>query len=552
MNRVVTAGRVPKPSLEKEDTREELIRRVETSGTFEKSPRLRAFFLYVCQCALNGQPEAATEQQIGIHVFERPPGYNPGEDNVVRSQARQLRWKLEHHFANEGKAEPLIITIPKGQYLPVFEERAPATGAGPVPGQMAPVERRKSHQLRLLVGAAIAALALVAVWLAMPPIRSRVATPPPTVESTSPTTPAAAPAASPSDVPAEAGSPTPTEAAGAADEGIRIAAGASGGSFMDVWGRRWDGDRYYEGGITAPGPRDPFPPVADARLFRTLRESVTASSTNPLSKAVFKYNIPVRPGVYEMRLFFADPSLESDAKGREDTQNMRHFQVLLNGHTLLWDFDPVADGAPGAVDIRAFKDVTPDKDGMVHLEFIPGPERPFVNAIELTPGTPGKIRTIRICARPTDVVDSDGTRWGADNYFIHGRTILYASSDAGSGTQAAPYAMGERFGNFSYAIPAPPGSYTVKLYFAESFLVPHNTSGLCAGGAGCRVFDVSCNGEPLLKDFDVYQAAGGGFKTVVRAFHGLHPNGQGKLLLTFSSKANYAEVRAIEVIDEAK
>jgi len=39
---------------------------------------------------------------------------------------------------------------------------------------------------------------------------------------------------------------------------------------------------------------------------------------------------------------------------------------------------------------------------------------------------------------------------------------------------------------------------------------------------------------------------------VVREFHGLRPNGQGKLLLSFSPKLNYAEIRAIEVIDEAK
>jgi hypothetical protein len=39
---------------------------------------------------------------------------------------------------------------------------------------------------------------------------------------------------------------------------------------------------------------------------------------------------------------------------------------------------------------------------------------------------------------------------------------------------------------------------------------------------------------------------------VVREFHGLRPNGQGKLLISFSSRVNYAEIRAIEVIDEAK
>src|SRR5579863_9274304 len=104
--------------------REELVRRVASSSTFERSPRLRAFFLHVCRCALDNKPEAATEQQVGICVYDRPPGYNPNEDNIVRSQARLLRMKLEHHFSNEGKEETLVITIPKGRYLPVFETRS--------------------------------------------------------------------------------------------------------------------------------------------------------------------------------------------------------------------------------------------------------------------------------------------------------------------------------------------------------------------------------------------------------------------------------------------
>ena len=110
---------------------------------------------------------------------------------------------------------------------------------------------------------------------------------------------------------------------------------------------------------------------------------------------------------------------------------------------------------------------------------------------------------------------------------------------------------GERHGNFSYAIPVPPGSYTVKLHFLESFFSPLIPAAECHG-VGCRVFDVTCNGVMLLQDFDIFKAAGGAFRPVVREFHGLHPNGQGKLLLNFSPKVNYAEVRAIEVIDEEK
>jgi hypothetical protein len=56
----------------------------------------------------------------------------------------------------------------------------------------------------------------------------------------------------------------------------------------------------------------------------------------------------------------------------------------------------------------------------------------------------------------------------------------------------------------------------------------------------------------LLQDFDISQVVSGAFQPVVREFHGLHPNGQGKLLLSFSPKVNYAEIRAIEVLDEAK
>jgi hypothetical protein len=64
------------------------------------------------------------------------------------------------------------------------------------------------------------------------------------------------------------------------------------------------------------------------------------------------------------------------------------------------------------------------------------------------------------------------------------------------------------------------------------------------------VFDVSCNGTALLRDFDIYQAGGGAFRLVVRRFSGLRPNGQGQLLVSFSSSINYAEVRALEVVDE--
>ncbi len=98
--------------------------RVASSSQLVGSPKLRSFFLYVVDCAIREHPEEATEQQIGVHVFGRRPGYSSGDDSIVRSQARLLRLKLASYFATNGAAESLIIDVPKGHYLPLFVLRS--------------------------------------------------------------------------------------------------------------------------------------------------------------------------------------------------------------------------------------------------------------------------------------------------------------------------------------------------------------------------------------------------------------------------------------------
>jgi hypothetical protein len=493
----------------------------------------------VCRCALDNKPEGATEQQVGICVYDRPPGYNPNEDNIVRSQARLLRLKLEHHFANEGKDEAIMITIPKGRYLPAFETRTEP----PEIMRGAPPEPAKSRRLlRILVGLAVL-FGLVIICLGYLLYRSRSAAPQASVAPANRVTrPDQSEVVQPS-------RNLPVGLAPGAGE-VRIAAGHTGAPYVDVWGRRWEADRYYEGGAPQSGPKHFFPPVADEGLFKNMREAISADMTVPQSQRQLRYDIPVRSGVYELRLYFADPMRQPDGDQKEDAQNRRHFQINLNGHPLLVDFDAVADAGSAAVAVRVFRDVYPAPDGKLHLEFLSSWGRPaFVSALEITPGTPGKLKPIRISAHQSGFVDAGGTHWSGDNYFIEGRTILYGNPEAGPKIPALY--TGERHGNFSYAIPVAPGSYTVKLHFLESFFSPLIPAAGCRG-AGCRVFDVTCNGVLLLQDFDIFQAAPGAFRPVTREFHDLHPNGQGKLLLSFSPKMNYAEVRAIEVIDEAK
>jgi hypothetical protein len=106
----------------------------------------------------------------------------------------------------------------------------------------------------------------------------------------------------------------------------------------------------------------------------------------------------------------------------------------------------------------------------------------------------------------------------------------------------------ERYGNFTYAIPVADGLYDVSLFFAETYWGPENAGG---GGTGSRIFDIFCNGEALVRNFDVYKEVGSGHALVER-FRGLRSNAQGKLILSFVPEKNYASLYAIEVIDSSR
>jgi hypothetical protein len=94
--------------------------RVAASKRLCKSDLLPRFLLHVCEQHLAGNDHEITEQRIGTQIFNRDTGYNPGEDNIVRSYARMLRKRLDEYFEGEGSGEPMRIIIPRGGYVPVF------------------------------------------------------------------------------------------------------------------------------------------------------------------------------------------------------------------------------------------------------------------------------------------------------------------------------------------------------------------------------------------------------------------------------------------------
>lgn len=97
--------------------------RITSSHGFAKSALLSNFLRYVCEKKLQGRVGEITEQQIGTQAFGRPAAYNPGDDNIVRNYARILRQRLEDFYTEEGHDEALRIVIPRGSYIPHFEQQ---------------------------------------------------------------------------------------------------------------------------------------------------------------------------------------------------------------------------------------------------------------------------------------------------------------------------------------------------------------------------------------------------------------------------------------------
>ncbi|HYO82486.1 MAG TPA: malectin domain-containing carbohydrate-binding protein [Bryobacteraceae bacterium] len=519
--------------------------RILASGVLDRAPNLALMLRYVCEQAFEGRTADIKEYNIAVEALGRDPGFDQKKDAIVRVEAHKLRKRLAEYYRSRGAHDPVEVLLPPGTYVPRFTirptgEPAPAAPetAEPAPLPTVPAdhvpeplpvqvlvavnvpEKRAAltassverARLRLVAGVAVG-LILVASLGTLMVVKRQAGT-----ES--------APVMAP---------PGPTLPVHAAQPGLRFVTGSQAPGFLDQDGLLWAPDRYYSGGTIVSSPARPIARTSHADLYLTRREGD------------FSYTIPLSPGVYELRLHFAETVFgEGNIAGGGESS--RVFLVTANRSPL-----PMGDvlseaGGPNTANVRVVKDVRPAEDGFLHLEFARVKDHGFVNAIELVPGLPGQMHPVRIAARPTGFVTSAGTRWSSDRYVVGGQAITRQEPVQGAENQDV--FRGERFGHFDYDIPvAPNGRYSVTLYFAERWFGPTRPGG---GGEGSRVFDVYCNGRTLLRAFDVYKAAGGSERALQKTFRGLEPNALGKLRLMFVPVRNYAMINAIEVVDEGR
>lgn len=509
------------------------------SGMLGRTNNLVRLLSFVCDKYFAGLLDEIKEYNIAVQALGRPGDFDPQVDTIVRVTAHALRKRLEDYYRTAGAHHSVHICLPPGHYVPKFihksdleaathpdiSERnnfesldnppphengfepaltpavhAPAIVEGlPVQGEGSAPKTRSRVPGRILGAAAVVVLAAL-IFLSFAWYKGSRAT-----GRESQGTPGA-----------------PIVATGLSGQILRATVGDNRAPYVDRAGATWESDRFCSGGSSFSVAGHIIQGTEDPQLFSAGR------------RGAFHCSYPVPPGTYEVHLMFAETA--------GLLENARNVGFSVNGGAVT-TLDVVDDaGGDDIATTKVFTDVKPQADGAIHLDFHTLDS--FLNAVEILPGVPHRMLPVRIVAGPSLYRDSQGNTWIPDRYFFGGRVNRFGS-DLSKLPDGRLFEW-HRYGHFHYAVPVAPGNkYTLKLYFLEHWFGVQNGS---VGGAGSRVFDVSCDGVMLLKGFDIFSEAGAG--PLIKTFNHIEPTPQGKIEIYFTPATNYPSVSGIEVVPE--
>jgi len=98
----------------------EQLDRILASPEFPGKARAGRFLQFVVEETLSGRAEQLKGFTIALAVFDRNESFDSQTDPVVRIEAGRLRRAVERYYLTAGKADPILIQIPKGGYVPTF------------------------------------------------------------------------------------------------------------------------------------------------------------------------------------------------------------------------------------------------------------------------------------------------------------------------------------------------------------------------------------------------------------------------------------------------
>jgi hypothetical protein len=105
------------------DALREQARKIEKRGALGRSRSYARLLEFLIDCAGTGR--VPKELEIAMEVFGKGADFDPSQDSMVRVYAHNLRQKLEHHYATDGRAEPRQLSLARGEYRVSLSEVEP-------------------------------------------------------------------------------------------------------------------------------------------------------------------------------------------------------------------------------------------------------------------------------------------------------------------------------------------------------------------------------------------------------------------------------------------
>jgi Tol biopolymer transport system component len=138
----------------------EQLSKILSSSLFANADQSRALLKFVVEQTVNERTDRLKEYTVGAEALGRGESFDPRTDTIVRAEASRLRARLERYYADEGRADPVEITLPKGSYIPQFQEAVTIS----LPVGSVDTARPRPSQFRWIAVAAAAAAVAMGIW----------------------------------------------------------------------------------------------------------------------------------------------------------------------------------------------------------------------------------------------------------------------------------------------------------------------------------------------------------------------------------------------------
>ena len=110
-------------SVYSNDAVRSVLENILASRQFASSPQVSATLQYVVEETLDGRSDRIKAYSIAIDVLKKTEEFDPSANPIVRVLAGRLRESLAGYYDSDiGLEQPIVITVPKGSYVPVFSE----------------------------------------------------------------------------------------------------------------------------------------------------------------------------------------------------------------------------------------------------------------------------------------------------------------------------------------------------------------------------------------------------------------------------------------------